>query len=86
MTYLLSFFGGCEAYGPAAKKLGAAFGFAVNSTAVQNNTDKTRQNITGTSSAPCSPLSVVVLDYYHALEHLGAFCDLYNAPQAGKDP
>ena len=41
MTYLLSFFGGCEAYGSAAKQLSEALGFSVSSTAVHNNTEKT---------------------------------------------
>lgn len=41
MTYLLSFFGGCEAYGPSSKKVSAALGFSVSSTAIQNNTEKT---------------------------------------------
>jgi len=193
MTYLLSFFGGCEAYSPAAKKLSTALGFTVSSTAVQNNTEKTGQRlehhpyrsipdekqsetcdlmiveidgtmsprireeegITGRESLKqpteykeCNviaiekrmkggsvdrwvgaqygnragferyvghtgmkmgqlqadevafiadgakhnwdiqhttfPGSVGILDYYHALEHLGAFCDLYTKQQAGK--
>ncbi len=45
MTYLLSFFGGCEAYSPSAKKLSAALGFPVSSTAVQNNTEKTGEQL-----------------------------------------
>jgi hypothetical protein len=193
MTYLLSFFGGCEAYTPAAKQLSAALGFPVSSTAVQNNTETTgkrldhlpikaipdeKQNeecdlmiveidgtmspriheeegITGRESLKqpteykeCNiiaiekrssgvkvdrwvgahygkrigfdryvgqtgikmgqleanqvvfiadgakhnwdiqktnfPKAIGILDYYHALEHLGEFCDLYKNPQAGK--
>jgi hypothetical protein len=45
MTYLLSFFGGCEAYGTAAKQLSEAFGFPISSTAVQNNTEKTGKRL-----------------------------------------
>ena len=193
MTYLLSFFGSCEPYGPAAKKIGAVLGFPVSSTAVQNNTEKTgkrlehlpyqaipdkkqsescdvmivevdgtmsprireEEGLTGRESLKqpteykeCNiiaiekrkkghcvdrwvgaqygerrafdryvgqtgikmgqlqarkvafiadgakhnweiqhtnfPGSVGILDYYHALEHLGAFCDLYKDSNAGK--
>jgi hypothetical protein len=193
MTYLLAFFGGCEAYTPAAKQLSAALGFPVSSTAVQTNTEATGQRldhlplkaipdakqneecelmiveidgtmspriheedgITGRESLKqpteykeCNviaiekqnhglsvdrwvgghygkrrgfdsyvrqtgikmgqlradqvvfiadgakhnwdiqqtnfPKAVGILDFYHALEHLGAFCDLYTNPQAGK--
>jgi hypothetical protein len=45
MTYLMAFFGGCEAYGPAAKRLSKALGFDVSSTAVQNNTEMTGRRI-----------------------------------------
>ncbi len=193
MTYLLSFFGGCEAYGQAAKQVSEALGFPVSSTAIQNNTEKTgkrlshhpfrsipdeKQNescdvmvveidgtmsprireeagVTGRESLKqpteykeCNviaiekqrdgrridrwvgaqygkraefdryvgrtgikmgqlqaeevvfiadgakhnweiqqtnfPGSVGILDFFHALEHLGAFCDLYTNPQEGK--
>jgi ribosomal protein L21E len=193
MTYLLSFFGGCEAYTPAAKQLSVALGFPVSSTAVQANTEATGRRlphlpvhaipnkkqsehcdvmiveIDGTMSPriheeegvsgrkslkqpteykECNviaiekytngkridrwvgahygkregfdryagqtgmkmgqlqaqqvvfiadgakhnweimqnnfPQSVGILDFYHALEHLGAFCDLYTNQQAGK--
>jgi len=39
MTYLLSYFGGCEPYKAASKKLNEALGFTVSSTAVQNNSE-----------------------------------------------
>lgn len=45
MTYLLSFFGGCAAYGEGAKKVNAALGFSVRSTEVQNNTEKTGKRL-----------------------------------------
>ena len=41
MTYLMSFFGSCEAYAPAARMLSKALGLLVSSTAVQNNTERT---------------------------------------------
>ena len=41
MTYLLSFFGACEAYDQSAKKLSKALGFNISATAVQNNTEMT---------------------------------------------
>lgn len=41
MTYLLTLFGACEAYDPAANKLSKVLGFNVSSTAVQNNTEMT---------------------------------------------
>ena len=41
MSYLLSFFGGCDAYEPAARQLSETLGFGVSSTAVQRNTEKT---------------------------------------------
>jgi len=193
MSYLLSFFGGCEAYKPAADKMSAALGFGLSATAVQNNTEKTGQRldhhpcrsiptekqsqtcdlmiveidgtmsprireeegITGRESLKqpteykeCNviaiekrakgervdrwvgaqygkrtgfekyvgqtgikmgqlqadeivfiadgakhnweiqqttfPGSIGILDFYHAIEHLGAFCDLYKNEQAGK--
>ena len=193
MTYLLSFFGGCEAYSPAADKLSTALGFGLSATAVQNNTEKTglrldhhpyrsipdekqsqtcdlmiveidgtmsprireEEGLTGRESLKqpteykeCNviaiekrtqgervdrwvgaqygkrtgferyvgqtgvkmgqlqadeivfiadgakhnweiqqttfPGSTGILDFYHAIEHLGAFCDLYNNRQAGK--
>ena len=192
MSYLLSFFGSCEAYSPAGKKLSAALGFGVSSTAVQNNTEKTGNRLDHhpfgsipdkKQSEPCDlmiveidgtmsprireeegisgreslkqpteykecnviaieksrkgavdrwvgaqygnragferyvghtgikmgqlqanrvafiadgakhnwdiqlttfPGSVGILDYYHALEHLGDFCDLYTKRQVGK--
>jgi hypothetical protein len=45
MTYLLSFFGGCEAYTPAAKQLSTVLGFSVSSTAVQTNTEMTGERL-----------------------------------------
>ncbi len=45
MTYLIAFFGGCEAYVPAANRLSKALGFALSSTAVQNNTEMTGRRI-----------------------------------------
>ena len=30
------------------------------------------------------PKAVEILDFYHVLEHLGEFCDMYTDPQAGK--
>jgi hypothetical protein len=193
MTYLLSFFGGCEAYAQAAKQLSVALGFPVSSTAVQTKTEATgerlahlpvhtipdtkqsehcdvmiveidgtmspriheEEGITGRNSLKqpteykeCNviaiekytegrridrwvgaqygkregferyvrqtglkmgqlqaqqvvfiadgakhnweirqnnfPKSVGILDFYHALEHLGAFCDLYTNQQSGK--
>jgi len=45
MTYLMSFFGGCEPYVGAAKMLSKALGFSVSSTAEQNNTEKTGERI-----------------------------------------
>jgi len=41
MTYLLSFFGACEAYDPSSKKLSKALGFNMSATAVQANTEMT---------------------------------------------
>jgi hypothetical protein len=45
MTYLLSFFGSCDAYKPAAKKLSNAIGFTVSDTGVQKNTEHTGKRI-----------------------------------------
>lgn len=45
MTYLQSFFGGSEAFSPAARKLSSALGFGLSSTAVQNNTEKTGKRL-----------------------------------------
>ena len=45
MTYLIAFFGGCEAYVPAARMISEALGFPVSSTAVQNNTEMTGRRI-----------------------------------------
>ena len=45
MTYLESFFGGSEAFSPAARKLSSALGFGLSSTAVQNNTEKTGKRL-----------------------------------------
>jgi hypothetical protein len=45
MTYLLTFFGGCESYTQAANQVSTALGFAVSSTAVQNNTETTGKRL-----------------------------------------
>lgn len=37
MTYLLSFFGSCDAYKPDTEKLSNTIGFAVSDTGVQRN-------------------------------------------------
>lgn len=41
MTFLLSYFGGSEAYAQGAKKLSRVLGFGVSATAVQGNTERT---------------------------------------------
>lgn len=45
MTYLLTFFGGCEAYGTAARMVSTALGFSISATAVQKNTEMTGRRI-----------------------------------------
>ncbi len=45
MTYLLTFFGGCEAYGTAARMVSTASGFSISATAVQKNTEMTGRRI-----------------------------------------
>lgn len=53
MTYLLSFFGACEPFDPAARRLGKAVGFPVSATAVQRNSERTGARL------PHSPLQAI---------------------------
>jgi hypothetical protein len=45
MTYLLTFYGGCESYDLSAKQLSETLAFSISATAVQNNTEMTGRRI-----------------------------------------
>ncbi len=53
MSYLLAFFGACEPFDPASRRLGQALGFPVSATAVHRNTEATGRRL------PHSPLQAI---------------------------
>jgi hypothetical protein len=53
MTYLLSFFGACEPFDPASRRLGQAVGFPVSATAVHRNSERTGARL------PHSPIQAI---------------------------